>query len=530
MSEQVKVKNPWIAYLGFLFGSFTIIEALAFQIPVVPVVTKVFGISVASAAFIGLVYYLTHIVAGPVWGNLADQFGRKKIVLLGVAIFAVSEFMAAVSPNFEFFLFARSVQGIGSGCVVSSGLAYAQYLFPPEKRGAALGTFSSIGTVGAAVGGIVGGNVVNSFGWQYIYYINCTFAIIGFIIISLTVPETESLGKKPFDYLGSLLLLLTVGTLLGSTTLMSNLGVTSPTTLGVLAAGFILFLIFWFYEKKNPHPFLELSLLKNKIFILPLILYFLIQVCNTGAMMANSFYVNVKPGGGPVAVGTVAMWSYITGALGGFISGRLIDRFRIKHILLVGITVFFIGIFAYSRFTPETPTWYISAAIGIFTAGICMMMPACIKMALSVVPADKLGSGSGTYTMIQYMGNPAGNSIGLAIFSSLSSSAIATQLTAKAQVHGVGQDMIPAILEAGKTKGAVVAPALADYLAKIGLKFQTLYTEANVQAMVSALNSMAYIILGITVCVFLLAIFALPNIASTYKKTSSNDSSDKITN
>lgn len=524
MDEQAKIKNPWIAYIGFLFGSFTIIEALAFQIPVVPVVTKVFGISVATAAFIALVYFLTHIVTGPVWGNLADQFGRKKIVLLGVAIFAVSEFMAAVSPNFPIFLLARFIQGIGSGCIVSSGLAYAQYLFPPEKRGTALGTFSSIGTVGAAVGGIVGGHVVNSLGWQYIYYINGTFAIIGFIVIALTVPETKTVAKKPFDYLGSILLLLTVGTLLSVTTLISNLGLKSPVTLGVLTAGILLFLIFWNYEKRNPHPFIELSLLKNRIFILPLILYFLIQVCNTGAMMANSFYVNVKPEGGPVAVGTVAMWSYIAGAVGGFTSGKLIDRFRIKHILLIGITVFFLGILAYSRFTPETPIWYIAASIGVFTAGICMMMPACIKMALSVVPDDKLGSGSGTYTMIQYMGNPAGNSIGLAIFGSLSSSAIASQLTAKAQAHGVAQEMIPAIVEAGKTKGAVIAPSLTDYLAKLGLDFQTLYSEANVQAMVTALNNIAYLILGVTVLVFLLAWFALPSIASTYEKAPANKS------
>ncbi len=126
--------------MGFLFGSFTIIEALAFQIPVVAVVTKVFGISVATAAFIGLVYYLTHIVTGPVWGNLADQFGRKKIVLLGVAIFAVSELWLQ-SVEFEIFLLARFIQGIGSGCIVSSGLAYAQYLFPRKKEVPHLGHF-----------------------------------------------------------------------------------------------------------------------------------------------------------------------------------------------------------------------------------------------------------------------------------------------------------------------------------------------------------------------------------------------------
>lgn len=72
MSEQSPVKNPWKAYLGLLFGSFTIIESLAFQIPVVPILQKVFGISVASAAFIGLCYYLTHIVFSLIWGNIGD--------------------------------------------------------------------------------------------------------------------------------------------------------------------------------------------------------------------------------------------------------------------------------------------------------------------------------------------------------------------------------------------------------------------------------------------------------------------------
>ncbi len=83
--------------------------------------------------------------------------------------------------------------------------------------------------------------------------------------------------------------------------------------------------------------------------------------------------------------------------------------------------------------------------------------------------------------------------------------------------------MIPAILEAGKTKGAVIAPALADYLSKLGLDFKGLYTEANVQAMVTALNNIAYLILGVAVVVFLLALFALPSIVSTYEKARVSD-------
>lgn len=511
MSEESPVKNPWLAYLGLLFGSFTIIESLAFQIPVVPVLTKVFGISVASAAFIGLCYYLTHIVFGPIWGNIGDQVGRKKVVLTGMAVFAGSEFMAALSVNFPMFLAARVIQGIGSACVVSSGLAYASYLFPQEKRGAALGTFSSIGTVGAAVGGLIGGIVVSRFGWQSIYVINGTLALVGMVLVRFTVPETPRNQKKPFDYLGAILLLFTIGTLLSVTTLMSNLGASSPATLAVLALGIILAVIFLKVEKRSTHPFIELSLLKNPIFIIPLIVYFFIQLSNTGAMTANSFFVNAKPDGGPQVVGLVSMYSYIAGAVAGFASGKLIDKIRIKYVLLLGITIFFIGIVTFSRFNVNTPVWYIALAVCIFTAGICMMMPACIKMALSVVPSTKLGAGSGTYTMLQYLGNPAGSSVGLAVFGSLSASALATQLTNSAQKIGVGPDMIPAVVQAGKTAGKVIDPALADQLAKLGIKFQDIYAKANLESMISALNKMSYLILGITVIVFLLSLIFLPS-------------------
>lgn len=511
MNEQSPVKHPWLAYLGLLFGSFTIIEALSFQIPVVPVLTKVFDISVASAAFIALTYYLTHTVCGPIWGNIGDQIGRKKVVLMGMGIFAFSEFMAALSPNFPIFLLARLIQGVGSACIVSSGLAYASYLFPQEKRGAALGTFSAVGTVGAAAGGIIGGVVVTKFGWQSIYVISGTLSLLGMVLVTFTVPDTPRQGRKPFDYVGSALLLLTVGTLLSVTTLISNLGIRSPITLSVLALGIILAIVFWNVEKRSSHPCIELSLLRNRIFILPLIIYFFIQLCNTGAMMANSFFVNGKPGGGPAVVGMLSMYSYIAGAIAGYTSGRLIDKIKIKYILLTGITVFFVGIIAFSRFNVNTPFWYIAMAVCLFTAGICMMMPACIKMALSIVPSNKLGSGSGTYTLIQYMGNPAGSSVGLAVFGSLSASSLAATITDKAQQAGVSQDMIPAVISAGKTAGKVVDPALADHLSKLGLKFQDIYGIANAEGMVNALNSMSTIIMGVAIVVFLVALIFLPS-------------------
>src|SRR5436190_1594510 len=82
------------------------------------------------------------------------------------AIFVIAEFMAALSPNFGFFLFARFIQGVGAACIIPSALAYASFLFPAQKRGTAFGVYSGISALGAAVGGVFGGILVGQLGWH----------------------------------------------------------------------------------------------------------------------------------------------------------------------------------------------------------------------------------------------------------------------------------------------------------------------------------------------------------------------------
>ena len=505
------VKRPWLAFIGLLFGSFTVIEAMAFQIPALPVLTKAFGIPVALSGLISLAYYLTHTVCGPVFGNIADQFGRKRTVMIGLGIFAVSEYAAALSPNFAVYLAARVVQGIGAACVVPAGIAYATYLFPTEKRGTALGVFAAIGTLGAAAGGIVGGLVVANFGWQAIYVVSGTLAVLGLLLVKFVVPETPSAERKPFDYAGSFLLLLAVGTLLSVTTLMANLGIASPYTLTVLMAGIILAVLFWTVEKRSKHPFIELSLLKNRHFILPLVLLFLLGICYQGVLYTNAFFVSSVPGGGPHLAGMLTMYVYVAGAVGGLVGGKLVDMIRMKYVIITGILLFMAGSVVYSTYTVHTPFWYVVMTVIILVSGVTLLGPAITKMAMDVVPPTKLSTGSGTFTMIRDLGNPTGQTTGLAVFGTLSASSLAAALAQQATKAGVSEEYLPAIAEAGQSAGASIPQTLADHLAAIGAQFQTLYEAARLDGMIMALNSMSYIVIGVSILVLLLSLF-LPNI------------------
>lgn len=504
-------KSPWLAYLGLLFGTFTMIEAMAFQIPALPVLTKAFGVSVASAALISLSYYLTATVCGPVFGNIADQVGRKRIALIGMIIFAASEFMAALAMNYPFFLLARLIQGIGVACVLPAGLSYAAYLFPPEKRGLAVGVYSSIGTIGAAAGGFLGGVLISRYGWQSIYIVNGVLALIGIVLVKITVPETPKTSRRPFDYLGSVLLLLAIGSWLSLSVLVANFGFKSPVSLGVLVAAVLFIIGFWQVERKSEHPFLELSILKNRHFSAPILIYFFIALCSQGSVFTNSYFVTAKPGLGTQYAGLLTMYIYLAGAITALISGKLVDMIKIKYVILLGIGGFIAGALVYSRYTVDTPFWYIVLTVVIMTGSLMIMAPACMKMSMSAVPEDKLGTGSGTYIMIRDLGSPTGQTTMLAAFGAISASSLATQISAEAQRAGVSEQMIPSIVAAAKTAGKTIDPSLVDHLSKLGLKFQDLYNLANFEGMVIAVNQMSYIIIGLALAVFAAAMFVLPS-------------------
>lgn len=503
------VKRPWFCYLGLLFGTFVVIEAMAFQIPAMPILTAEFGIPVAISGLISLFYYMGHTVFAPMFGNIADQIGRKKIVMLGLTIFIISEFVAALSVNFPMFLAARLVQGIGAACVIPASLSYASFLFPAEKRGMPLGVAAAIGTLGAAAGGILGGLLINSFGWQSIYIVSGTLSLLGMILIYFTLPETPKREASKFDYTGSILLFLSVGVLLSITTLVANLGISSPYTIITIAIGLILSISFVLVEKKKANPLINLNFLKNRKFIIPLSMVFVMGVCYQGILYTNAFFVTSKPGGGPELSGMMTMYVYLAGALAGLIGGKLVDTLKPRTVILSSMVIFILGAIMYSTYSTTTPFWYIVSTVVVIVFGFCMMAPACMKMALSVIPERELSAGSGTYTMIRDLGNPTGQTTMLAIFGTLSASSLVTTLRTEATQIGIDPSLMSSVEKAGVSGGSNVDPTLLDRLTELGVTFQQLLESAKLEGMVVALNTLSYIVIALAIIVFFIS-FLLP--------------------
>lgn len=506
--------TAWRIFIILLFGTFVAIEAASFQSPALSPITRHFDIPVSAAALILLLYYLGATVFAPVMGGLGDQIGRKRMVMIGLAIFAGAEFLAALSPSFSLFLLARFVQGLGVACILPVVLATAGHLFPPDKRGLPLGVMALAMSLGATTGALVAGLLIDRFGWPSIYWVSGSLALLGLILVATLVPDlTIKSPQRGFDWRGTLLLLLTLGGILAAPTLAGNFGAGSWPTLAALALGILSALLLWWSSEGVPYAVIDTGLLRRKAFTLPALIYLLHLLCYAGAVYTLAFILSDRPGGSASQVGFVNLFIYGCSALAAPIGGRLIDRFDPRLILIIALGTTLLALLAFAQIDAYTPLWLIAAiaaVLGLMTGG---KTPAIMKIALGTVAPQKMGKGAGLLTMLRDIGVPAGSSFGLAIYGVTVGMQTKNSLLSRAAEAGLGPQWSAALGEALASSGKQMDPALAAELAQRGLSFSDLAQSASVGAISSALPIVGYSLAGVMAIAIVLALcLGLPTI------------------
>lgn len=356
-----KQRSQWGQFAALVFGSFISIEAMVFQAPAIPSISQHFLLPTYLAGLIILSFYISSTALYPVMGRVADQFGRKRVLLFGMTIFAISEFAAALSPSFSFFLGARVVQGFAVACILPVAIAYIGAIFPPEKRGMATGILSAVQAIASMTGAVIAGYLVQQYGWTIIYWISGVLSIIGFVVIKVFVEESKGNGSRSLDFLGVFLLILTTGCMLSISTLVKSYGIFSHYTLGTLGLGVIAAISLWMAENRISNPIVELSLLKRRLYAMVVIIYLLVVAAFQSFIYSMNFFISSKPGGDVTEVGLFYMVIYGGSAIGGLIFGKLADKLNNKKLVLSILLIPIFTLFIFSFIDTQTPFSYISS-------------------------------------------------------------------------------------------------------------------------------------------------------------------------
>jgi EmrB/QacA subfamily drug resistance transporter len=340
-------------------------------------------------------------------GMLADIYGRKRILTIGLAIFTVASVVCAQAPNATVLDFARGVQGIGGATMFACALALIVQEFPAGERAVAFGLYGAVSGLSVALGPIVGGVLVQGIGWQAIFYLNVPIAIVAFVIlqrkvVNLPGPATKVDWPGLFAFSGAMFLAV-FATIRGN-----DEGWTSALILGCFAGSVLLFAAFVAIERRRKFPMFDLSLFGNPTFVGSSVSAF--AVCFS--VLALIFFLTtwLQSILGYSAVGTGLRMLVFTGAALMFapLAGRMSGSVSPRIVLPLGLALVTVGVFSMTAVSASSTWTAILPGLVLTGIGLGLMNPTLASTAVSVVPPWRGGMASGMNSTFREAGTAAG--------------------------------------------------------------------------------------------------------------------------
>lgn len=355
-----------------------------------------------------LAYLLTITTLMLSFGRWADMIGKKRIYTWGFVIFTLGSLACGVSTNVYMLITFRVFQAIGAAMMMALGMAIVTENFPPNERGKALGISGLIVSIGIIAGPTIGGLILGSFSWHWIFFVNLPVGILGIIMVIKFVPDFIPGIRQKFDFPGAVTLFISLICLLLSLTVGELDGfLTLPVFL--LGIGFIGFLVIFIrVESRSPQPMIDLGLFKSSLFNTNLVTGSITFIASAGTMILMPFYLENLMHYSPRMVGILMAVVPVSMGIFSPISGVLSDRWGTRALTIAGLGMLLLGYIGVSTLTLETSALgyvlrFLPVGIG---AGIFQSPNNSAIM--SEAPRDRLGVASGLLSLTRTLGQITG--------------------------------------------------------------------------------------------------------------------------
>ncbi len=379
------------------------------------IVKQLSGLKLISWVF--AIYLLTTSVTTPIYGKLADLFGRKPVFILGIGLFVIGSMLSGAAQTMQQLICFRAFQGVGAGAVMPVALTIFGDIFLGEERARMQGLLSSVWGVAALIGPLAGGLFVDHISWRWIFYINVPIGIIAILLIIgfFHEPQAEK-SQKPVDYWGALLFTVAIGSLIYA--LLSG-GETHPWNSPAIIILFIIALLFLvlflLVESKAAEPMLPLDL-----FRLPVI-----AVSNTIGLIASCVLIGINVylplwiqtllGYSATSSGLTLMPTSLAWTLAATLAGRYMYRMGAKATTVFGATLIAAGSAWLIFIHTASPYWHIVAIMIVIGLGLGSTMTPLTVVVQSAVGWNMRGVATASNAFTRTLGQ----TIGIAFFGTM---------------------------------------------------------------------------------------------------------------
>ncbi|WP_209438854.1 MFS transporter [Streptomyces durhamensis] len=368
-------------------------------------------------------------------GSAADRYGRKKMLVAGLALFGTGSLVAGLAGSTGQLIAARAGMGIGGALLMTTTLAVAMQIFTPEEQPKSIAIWSAVNALGFAGGPLIGGFVLNHFWWGAIFLINIPVAVLGTVAVVALVPESKNpRGDRP-DLLGALLSTLGMASLVYAIISGPVHGWTSPRVLGLAAVAVLVLSLFAWWESRVAEPMLDLHFFRDRRFTGAVAGVVLLMFGMGGALFLLTQHLQFVLGYGPLEAGLRTAPLALTVVLLNFtgLSAKCSGRLGTPASIALGMALMSAGLVAIAEVDAGG---YAGTLLGLLLigAGCAVANPAMAHAIMSAIPPEKAGVGAGLNgTLAEF-----GNGLGVAVLGAVLSSSVASGRSLSAGL-GAGQ-------------------------------------------------------------------------------------------
>ncbi len=395
-------------------------------------------------------------------GRFGDLFGRKRVVLAGVAVFTLGSALGGLANGTGFLIAARALQGVGGAMLIPGTLSIITQSFDGPERGAAIGIWSGVSSLAIALGPVIGGVLVEKATWQSIFWVNVPIGVFTIAVGIYTVREsTDPTASRRIDLAGVALITLALLALSLAFIQGDGKGWTSAYTLGMMAAGVLLLMLFALNEARSRHALLDLRFFRLPTFSGANVAIFASTFSMFAYYFLMSLYLQDLLGYSALGAGLRLLpQTLIVAAVAPF-AGRITDRFGPRNPLAAGMLVLAASLLLATRWTESTSYPGLLPAFLLNGVGQGLVTTPAMAAVMGSVPRERSGAASGVVNTMRQVGGL----LGVAALGALFSHLVTSHFADRAAGLGLGEQLVPLghQIAGGGVKAVLgVAPDVVD--------------------------------------------------------------------
>src|SRR4051812_21255146 len=414
-TTQVEEKDPWPALFALCLGFFMILVDTTIVSVATPAIIDDLGASVNDVVWVTSAYLLAYAVPVLITGRLGDRYGPKNLYISGLAVFTLASLWCGLTGSIEWLIIARVVQGLGASMITPQTMAIITRIFPQARRGLAMALWGATAGVASLVGPILGGVLVDSAGWEWIFFINVPVGIVGAVLAWRLVPRLET-HTHQFDWLGVALsgvgmFLLVFGLQEGHQKSWA------PWIWLMIVGGLAVLAVFVYWQHRNTaEPLVPLNIFRDRNFSLANVNITAMGFTVTAVLFPFMLYAQLVRGLNPTKAALLLVPMALMTIVLARPVGVLSDRVHPRLLVATGFALLFGSmVWLSSEMTPDSSTLAVLLPMFLFGIANALIWAPNSATATRNLPIHQAGAGAGVYNATRQVGAVLG-SAAIAVF------------------------------------------------------------------------------------------------------------------